>query len=336
MELWSEMQSSTTDWSLLLNGSGGKLKAEKCFGYLIDYEWDKSGAWRYRAVEEFKLYITSPEGDMEYISIIPVTEPRVTLGVATCPTGDDTYHLTEPGKPGDKWKSVGSRAEIWLTRLKNGHLPAKYSWVSYRLQLWASVRYGLGVLSAPLSSMGELTKNFAFRALPYLGINRNIKAGWRYLHSAFSGCNLYDLATEAVIARLNIFLQHWDNPAPIGKAMRASMEALQLEVGCLGCPLFEPFYPMGQICTHSWLRSFWEAVQYFRIQVEIDYPVIPIPRDNDIPIMDIGKQWGLTTASMLSINRCRLATGSIHLSDICSANGRYRDHSRSSREHGVA
>jgi hypothetical protein len=62
MELWREVQHSTTDWSLLLNGSGGMLKAEKCFGYLIDYDWDDSGAWRYRETDDFKLYITSPEG----------------------------------------------------------------------------------------------------------------------------------------------------------------------------------------------------------------------------------------------------------------------------------
>jgi hypothetical protein len=70
----------------------------------------------------------------------------------------------------DKWKSISTRAAVWLNRLKNAHLPSKFSWVSYRLQLWSSVRYWLGTLSAPLAMFAELTANFAYQALPYLGV----------------------------------------------------------------------------------------------------------------------------------------------------------------------
>ena len=142
---------------------------------------------------------------------------------------------------------------------------------SDRLQLWAGVRYGLGVLAEPITKMGKLTmtKNFAYRVLPSLGVNRNIKTGWRYLHQAFSGCGLLHLPTESVISRLNMFLQHWDNPAPVRKAMRASMECLQLEIGCQVCPLLEPFSFMGPHCTHSWVCSFWECVDQYHLQLAL-------------------------------------------------------------------
>jgi hypothetical protein len=101
--------------------------------------------------------------------------------------------------------------------------------------------------------MGEITTNFAFRALPGLGVNRNIWSKWRYLHTTFGGVGLLSLPTEATICRVNLFVQHWDMPSPIGQMLRASMELLQLEVGCVGCPLAEPFHPIGHIITHSWL-----------------------------------------------------------------------------------
>ena len=102
-----------------------------------------------------------------------------------------------------------------------------------------------------MREFGELTKNFAHRALSHLGVNKNIRTGWRYLHSAFSGCGLLDLAEESTIAWLNTFLQHWGNPSPTSIALRTSMECLQLEVGCRGCPLDEPFSFMGPHTTHS-------------------------------------------------------------------------------------
>ena len=267
--LHAEAQACTTDWSHCLNGSGGTLKGEKCFGYMVDYVWQADGSWLYSLVPDFDLKITLPDGSQESISLLDVDDARITLGIATRPNGDDTHHLRAEGSPRDKWKYIKTRVETWVNRLVNGRLPAKHAWVSYKLQLWAGVRYGLGVLAIPLAEFGELTKNFAYRVLPKLGVNRNIRTGWRYLHPAFSGCGLLDLSTESVISRLNMFLQHWDNPAPVGSALRASMECLQLEIGCRGCPLDEPYDHMGPHCTHSWVRSFWECVDKFKLRQEM-------------------------------------------------------------------
>jgi hypothetical protein len=258
-ELWEEVAASTKSWTELLTVPEGSGKGEKCFGYLLDYEWDDTGAWYYAPVPDIELNIVLPDGSKEGIALLPHTSGRVTLGISTSPYGDDSHHLHTPGKARDKWRSVSTRALVWLDQLKNGYLLPKYSWVSYRLQLWSSVRYGLGTLSAPLSQLGELTTNFAFRALPYLGVNCNIRAEWRYLHNTFGGVGLLSLSTETTIARVNLFMQHWGMPTPIGQMLQASMEALQLEIGCVGCPLNESFQPIGPLATHCWLRSFWEV-----------------------------------------------------------------------------
>jgi hypothetical protein len=68
--------------------------------------------------------------------------------------------------------------------MKNSHLPPKHCWVSYKRQLWASIWYGLGCVSVPLGQLGKLCQNFAFNSLLFFGVNRNIRAGWRYLPTA--------------------------------------------------------------------------------------------------------------------------------------------------------
>ena len=44
-ELWEEVAASTKSWTELLTVPEGSGKGEKCFGYLLDYEWDDTGAW---------------------------------------------------------------------------------------------------------------------------------------------------------------------------------------------------------------------------------------------------------------------------------------------------
>ena len=101
-ETWKEVQSATTDWSCVLNSSGGTLKGEKCFGYLVDYTWNLDGSWSYSPVPNVDLQITLPDGRRESIALLDPSEARVTLGVATCPSGDDSHHLTAEGTARDK------------------------------------------------------------------------------------------------------------------------------------------------------------------------------------------------------------------------------------------
>jgi hypothetical protein len=43
------------------------------------------------------------------------------------PDGNDTHHLTAPGKPRDKWRSIATRADNWLDCLRNAHIPSKHA-----------------------------------------------------------------------------------------------------------------------------------------------------------------------------------------------------------------
>jgi hypothetical protein len=106
------------------------------------------------------------------------------------------------------------------------------------------------------------------------------------------------------------------------------MEYLQLEVGCQGCPLHKPFEPMGEICTHSWLRSFWEMISRYKLNLVVDMPEIPLPRENDLTIMRIAISMGYVGDRLRSINRCRLYCNAIFLSCLASANGKHLDHDR--------
>jgi hypothetical protein len=145
------------------------------------------------------------------------------------------------------------------------------------------------------------------------------------LHNTFGGVGLLALSTEAVICRINLFVQHWGMESQLGSMLRTSMEYLHLEAGCAECPLSINYEPLGPIITHSWLRSFWECISKFDIHLELDYPALQLPRENDITIMAIAIALGYVGDNLHSINRCRLACCCIFLSCVAGANGRYLD-----------
>lgn len=88
-------------------------------------------------------------------------------------------------------------------------------------------------------------------------------------------------ANRGHVGQLNMFLQHWEMSHPIGQMLCMSMEILQLEAGCSGCPLSKHFHPMGPLTTHFWIRLPWECVSIFKIHIEVDYPVLPFLQEND-------------------------------------------------------
>ena len=234
--------------------------------------------------------------------------------------------------------------QTWTNRLKNSRLPTNWAWVSYRSQLWPKLSYGLGTNASPLEDLltvedeegdrperkdddpklkrRKLSLRAIYRGmLAHLGVNRNIKRGWRHIGQVFGGIGLRRLLPEVVLARLNLFLQHFRADSMVGTSLMSTLEHLQLEAGFDNCPLNRPFHPLGPFTTRSWIRSLWESLDYCGIELVVDYPIIPHPRVGDKLVVEIFTQEGLQDDTLESLQRCRLAWGFIFLSDMTAANG---------------
>ena len=235
----------------------------------------------------------------------------------TAPDGNSQDHMAK----------ITDKVKTWIARISTGRLPASFNWTSYIYQLWMGVRYGIGALPADREEISGFLQETDRSMLPFLGVNRNIKTGWRTLHRSFLGIGLFNFDVELMIQRVNLFLQHYDSPYDIGVTLRATMELVQLEAGLRDCPLLHSFQKYGVNTTHCWFRSFWQACDLFGFHLSIDYPTIPIPRERDHLLIDlyhqIAAEWG--TEAFISWNRCRIACLALFLSDIVTADGRAID-----------
>ena len=89
--------------------------------------------------------------------------------------------------------------------------------------------------------------------LSRLGVNQNIKWGWRHVCQLFGGIGIRRLLPEISIARTNMFLQHYRSPAAVVNNLIASMDHLQLEAGFDNCPLYWSYHPLGPLTTKCWV-----------------------------------------------------------------------------------
>ena len=90
-EAHEDLQASFNSWGKLLIASGGSLKPEKCFLYLISFVWNSRGKWAYESnklKEEYRLGVPMPYGYLVEIDHLSVNIAKETFGVFACPSGD--------------------------------------------------------------------------------------------------------------------------------------------------------------------------------------------------------------------------------------------------------
>ena len=123
-----------------------------------------------------------------------------------------------------------------------------------------------------------------------------------------------------------MLLQHYGSPTTLGQKCRATLESLQLEIGCRGNPLQECYRSRGILATPTWITSIWERCQQMELTFHLCYDSLQFPWENDTEIITLFLQHGVSGMTLQQMNRCRLALNVIFLSDIVTAGGRRLEH----------
>ena len=151
-------QQGVTHWGRLLIAGGGDFQPSKCKWTVHDMVPQEDGTWEYRtinsgqptdenddvnvdpedALRTMRLKVPQASGDAVAIEQLMHSEAVENLGLFTRPDGVNEPHLNQ----------VREKIEKWTEQIKSGDLPTRSVWKSYQLQLWASIKYGLGASSA--------------------------------------------------------------------------------------------------------------------------------------------------------------------------------------------
>jgi hypothetical protein len=258
LDLILQAQKEMSQWSLLLNATGGALKPEKCFWYLLDYTCNE-GEWSYAVHSDFNLFVNNPDRSKSSIKQEGVQTSKKTLGIYDSPAGGNQGHL----------EYIHGKLMTWITRMRNGHLPSHMAWIAYKLQLWPGLCYGLGTMTNDLGVTETIFDKADYETMPILGVARTVKRELRMLHTTFGGFGLFHLPTEQLICRINMLLQHYHKSTALSKKLDASFRYLQLQLGTPQNPLTLPFEKWGYLTPLSWVKMLWHSLDKFNIQLQM-------------------------------------------------------------------
>ena len=308
-----DLNTTVQCWQKGLAISGGTLRPEKCYWYLLDYEW-VDGKVRYDTREHREIHVQDARGVEGRVQRLQPQEAKEVVGVWIAPDGNNTAQMA----------SLITKIERMTGRVRECAVPVTWMWRGFLMGMWKSVAYPLGACTLSEGDCATLAKQIYGPILPVLGVNRNMPTVMRYAPARYGGLSLPSPELEQGIQQLRLLLEHGPEQTLSGKLIRTSFEQLQLEVGELTQVLSLPYRNFHFLATDAWVKQIWRFCSQKEIKVQWFEAILPLKlREWDRGIMDSCRAVGIRSPSQqVRINRVRCHLQVITLADIVTPDGR--------------
>ena len=316
-EVLDRAQTLANRWTQALWATGGALRPEKCWWYLVDFKWVGS-KWKYVTIEESNGRITVPNHEEVDTAVerVEFDKPMRTLGVRIAADGNmsgEKEYLIEKSR---EWSQQINKAYLY----KSEALLALTSTIS---RTWL---YPLQATTLSQNDCDDIMKPVYKTILPKMGINRNVPLVYRYAPRYLNGLECPNVYTMQGCAQIKSIIDHINSGSKLGHTMIAQLEAVSLELGT-GRHLFELHFPTwSKLLTHCWFKQVWKFCFENNISLRGKYNRPTLVRSRDFFLMErVMKNMNLfrNIEEVMSINRCRLYLQVATISDITSVDGRY-------------
>jgi hypothetical protein len=312
-EVHSAIQHSVNSWGSLLIATDGALQANKCFYFIISFEW-MNGEWRYTNNTlrgEFGVTAPLPRGKAATIEHKSIDHAEKTLGAMTSPDGESAASI----------QMMQEKTQAWINAVRNGHLHHRNVWFLLKVQFWPRIGYRLCSLTALFHDLDYALHWQYYQMLPLCGVARSTPVGSRSMDAGFFGVGLPHLGVEALIAMSNNLLMHYGCDTATGRFMRISYSLFYLELGLSFQPMQESYQKYSTLVTHLWMKMLWEKNLMFDLhKVVADVP-LQFPREGDQFLMQVLIKAGYRGDALRRLNRVQISLQVLFLSDVLTASG---------------
>ena len=318
LEAHVDLQESVDNWGRLLIASGGSLKPEKCFFYLISFGWKADGQWSYQSnvnKKDFALGVPMPGGDVTEIEHLKVDVAKEMLGVKVCPTGAAVVQFL----------SMKKKAQQWIDRARESKLQRRDIWFLVDRQLWPKLGYGLCSVIALWKDLVQVFKKTWWQLILLSGVIRSAPRDLRQLSRGFYGIGCPHPGVECFVQQINKLQAHYGCKPNLGLKLNVLLDLLIVELGTSSQPFRESFKKYGKQATWSWLASLWEKCDKFKVAVELNVLSLRLPREGDMWIMKLFEQKGFGAADLARLNKVKLHQQVLFLSCVLGATGKLLD-----------
>ena len=314
-QLIRELEEAAQYWEQLLDTTGGKLELEKCFYYIIHWEFDSEGRATLASADSMPRAIRIRESQSGMKTVIEqkdCSEPHKTLGGYISP-------LLQNKKQFEIQRDYTQKLAIRLGGAdiggrQGGHMMAE-AYINPKLNY---------VAPSSMFTKEQATKiqSPVTRALlPLMGFNRNTPKAMVYAPISVGGIGLPHHFSKQGKTQACQALRHVRHSSPLGDMIEVTYEWVMLLAGISTPALEDPAIKLPHL-PGRWVESLREFLAAAGGEIVVEGIRCPTKRrTRDIILMDECLKRGYSQETVRQINRVRVFLQVETLAELSNADG---------------
>jgi hypothetical protein len=311
-EVLESMQRLINSWGSLVEVTGGTIRTDKSWWYLIEYVWYR-GRWiAADARDDLDLTASTPTGEEVALKRLHANDAAELLGVWMAPSGNNSKLV----------KVLKKHAVDWAGKIKLGRPSQTEAFTALKTTISAKLKYPLACSTLTEKECKSIMHPALKAALGKSGFATNIPTRVRDGPISSGGAGILSLFHFQGTARTSALVEHILRKTPTGKQILICIEDLVLDTGMYGLLWDMPFPTYSKwVDQQSWIYAICEYNHTNNITIQCPHSTLEPARHQDKSIMACISTFTSNTSDLRAINRVRQYHGVTHLSDITSADG---------------
>ena len=299
-------------WDDLMEVNGGAIAPDKCWWYLVDFQW-RNGKWyMVNGGKGHSLTVRDKDKTVCTLPNLPPSTAKQMLGVFLSPDGDESTQLAY----------LSEKAQKWMEFIRVGGLDWTSCWIALKTTIWKSLEYPLPATTFTKDELSSITGPLYKTVLPRCGYASSFPRDVLHGPKELQGLGLDNLYDKQYIRHVKDILDYCHRNSTSDEILRLAIESAKLEAG-IGGPLFQSQYKVDYFnTTNSWVAATHNYCIENRISFDEKCGNLHKRRHRDHFIMESAMAYGLDKSTLLAVNRCRLYLQVNLLSDISTGDGR--------------
>jgi hypothetical protein len=314
-----QMQEVVDTWEGLLCATGGALRDDKSYWYLLDYKFQQ-GRWKYRTQQELKGDIDikvvdscgNPRLNREILTRLEPSEARETLGIFVSMDGN--------------WRQ---QTEVFITMaikyvelLRTSHADWNLTWYAFFTSFMKSLQYPMEAVCLTEDQWNLVMKPLVGTILQRCGIASTFPRDLLFTSLQYQGLGARHPYYQQEIKHSSVLLTETANSSsPTGQLLKGEAEELQLEIGLPGEFTDAPWDCLGTAITHTLLTHFLRFASAHEVSLHDPLNKLSPCRENDRCLMTVFLREPYTTDDIRMLIAWRKYYDAVYLSDITDAPG---------------
>ena len=309
------MQEAMDLWSGGVKATGGAIRPDKSFWWLIDFQWHRSGKWCFKRIEDvaedFELKVVDPEGRQVVLSRLQPDECERTLGVQMSPQFNPTAQKAV----------LLSAAKSWAKQVASGSLLPYDVIPLLKTTILKTLGYPMALTHLSTEEWTAILAPVLWVCLPKARVCRTFPREAVYGPLKYQGLGIPHPAGLQLTSQLEMLLRHPVNRTKTASFLDACFQSHLLETGT-DYSLFQQVYENTAILTtDSWQKRVWKSMEQHDVHVEFISPQLPLHRAKDSLLMSVFIDAEVDQVDLMWLNWCRMYLEIVTVSDLVSADG---------------